>query len=304
MTQPKGVAMIISNDEGMLRRTSSRKYILPKERITPLPGTSATPVAPLKSPPDHLPAVITCFTALSAQLGFYIMPRRLLSSTALNHNMASLSEQYSGFSCDLNSIMIFLSSRSDEYGRPLGAEESKSQISLARYLKHFSHSKCQSLIGKPKIFVLLLRVTVRDPEGPNMKALEDKKKGYEPKQQTRSTSSIFQPEVIDLSEYGEDILLVRIMHQNAGGVDAAPTFGGTNMSHSDKLPWYIQVLIGAIMEQGCYKDILSILGYVKDEIAFGPKARSSPTPKPDDVDEVEMFIDHSLKKKLYLMPGI
>lgn len=296
--------MIISNDEGILRKTSSRKYIMPKERITPLPGASATPVAPAKSPSDHFPAVISCFTALSAQLGFYIMPRRSLSSSALNHNMASLSEQYSGFSCDLNSIMIFLTSRSDEYGRPLGAEESKSQTSVAKYLKHFSHSKCQSLIGKPKIFILLLRVTVRDPKAPKVRAPDDKKNSDGIKQHSSSTSNIFQPEAVNLSEYGEDILLVRIMHQNAGGVEAAPTFGGTNMAHNDKLPWYLQILIGALMEQGCYKDILSILGYVKEEIAFGPKARSSPTPKPEDVDEVEMFIDHSLKKKLYLMPGI
>ncbi|XP_039272543.2 uncharacterized protein LOC120346786 [Styela clava] len=308
MSQPKGVAMIINNDDEKYSPVSPRSITLAQD-FSPL--SSTRPVDQLEATSERANTVVKCLTSLYAQLGFYIMSRFQLSNDAMHRNMAAMSDQYHTFACNLNSLFVLVSSQSDEYGRLLGTEDTKARISTTSYLKYFSHSGCPALVEKPKVFIFMLRVTEHDPSPPIIDQHTQKNKRktnnrFSSFNSEDSSQDSFQPEPIDVSEYGDDILLVRIMHQHGGGAKAAPTFGGTATPNRDKLPWHVQVLISTIMEQASYKDFLSVLEYVKEEVAMAPKTRMSPTQAKPEVEEteVDIFIDHSLKKKVYLMPGL
>lgn len=303
MAQPKGVAMIVSNDvpEPVIPKTNTI------EQTTPLPRTSPRVTPSVPQTPTRIPTAVNCLNVLLAQLGFYVIQRHQLPNEALRHNLAGLSDQYHGFASNLNSLLVVVLAKSDEWGRPVGADGSRVPMSINEYLKHFTHSRCPSLMGKPKIFLYLLRVTEHEPRLPvvGLESKRNKKNSSSTSPNLSLSTDYFQPEPLNVSEFGDDILVVRVMHQNDGGAEAVPTFGGTTGPNVDKLDWHVKIILGSLVEQAGYKDVLSILAYIKEELALHAKSAKTSSNKSGDNEEItEIFLDHSLKKKLYIVPGI
>ena len=292
--QPKGVAMLIHNN---LRSHSAKSFV---ER----PGT------------DRKKDVGNLVGALCTQFGFYVIQRSNMTSLAMRQHMIGLSDQYHGYQGNHNSLLVVVISQANSKGQVI--DLNGDPISANELLEHFVHSRCPALIGKPKIFLLLLKVTVKESSLP---AIEEARARLSKRSQIVAVEAesprYFEPEPMSVEE---NCLVVRVMYEDEGAFSESPTFGGIGSGPEEDIPWFAATFISVLAEQAGSKDLLSIMKNLKKEYQnHVTTARSAVTTTSSSVSgnnslsvqrrskgagHVNVFIDESLKKKLYIAPGL
>ena len=292
MIQPKGVAMLIHNDWGNL-------------------STKASVERPTTERKKDIGKILG---ALFIQFGYYGIHRLNLTSSEIRQHMIGLSDQYHGYQGNHNSLLVVVVSQANSKGQII--DYKGEPIAINEMLQHFVHSRCPALIGKPKIFLLLLKVTVKDMT--LLSGFENIKARLSNRQSLMSDESEaltqFEPESISVEE---DSIVVRIMYEEDDSQADNPTFGGIGSAPDDDMPWFAATFIKLLAEQAGSKDLLTIVKNLKREFQdHVSTARSIATAAssttgsfifsrpPKHPGHIEVFVDENLKSKLYMMPGI
>ena len=252
---------------------------------------------------------------LCLQFGYYVIHRSNLTSSEMRHHMIGLSDQYHGYQGNHNSILVVFVANCNDKGKIV--DDHGDSASANEFLQHFVHSRCPALIGKPKIFLMLLKVTTKNSTLPLLgDASRKKAQGFLSVDHDYPVH--FEPEQVSLDE---DYLLVRVMYEDAN--EDKPTFGGIASSCDDSLPWFAATFVKYLADQAGSKDVISIMKSIKREFhnqtlsarsatTTISNEKSSPATSyvlsmqrpPKDEGHVNIFIDQNLKRKLFLMPGL
>ena len=291
MTQPKGVAMVIHNDWG--NKTTK--------------GSSERPTT------DRKKDVGKVLGALFMQFGYYVIHRLNLTSSEIRQHMVGLSDQYHGYQGNHNSLLVAIISQANSKGQIV--DHKGDTVSVNEMLQHFVHSRCPALIERPKIFLLLLKVTVKNQV---LQDYDDAKTCLSKRQNLSSVEAeepvYFDPESMSVEE---DCLVVRVMYEDENIFTDNPTFGGIGNGPDDDIPWFAAIFIKLLADQAGTKDFLTIVKNMKrefqDHISTARSIATATTSStgsfmvsklPKDSGHVNVFVDESLKKKLYMMPGL
>ncbi|CAK8685877.1 unnamed protein product [Clavelina lepadiformis] len=292
MLQPKGVALVIHNDWATKSEKANK---LVHDKVDKNFAKS--------------------LNVLLVQCGYYVIQRKDLTTGEIQHHMIGLSDQYHGYQGDHSSLLAVIVAQSNERGQIL--DDNDKALSAKDLLDHFSQSRCPALIGKPKVFLLFLRVSVRDPVLPRVNQLKVVESRKKQSSASLDAPTYFEPEALNTES---DFLVVRVMYEDDFDQDGKPTFGGGKTTQSEDIPWFISSFVTKMSEQAGDKDFLTILKNIKrhymervslsvtstlSESKASVASRATTTFKPSDSNgHVNMFIDSSLKKPLYLMPGL
>ena len=292
MLQPKGVAVVIHNDVTFNK--------LP-------PGGKASKMSQNSTSSkfdDQVGAYERVMKSFCLQLGYYIISRSHLTGPELKRHMIGLSNQYHEYNGQHNSMFVVMSALSNERGRIVTNDERKS-MPIMKLIENFNSSHCTSLLDKPKVFIFLMRVTARDPVLPTL--------GGRTRRGTVLAGSteqekMFHPDELDLEE---DFLVVRLMCENIEHAEGGPTFGGVSINTDTTIPDFASTLMEALSDKCGVNDLENILGQVKTEIEeqynmprFSPSYTDDFGYKASRNCNVKMYIDSTLRKKLYFLPGL
>ncbi|XP_076819817.1 uncharacterized protein LOC143465426 isoform X3 [Clavelina lepadiformis] len=292
MLQPKGVALVIHNDWATKSEKANK---LVHDKVDKNFAKS--------------------LNVLLVQCGYYVIQRKDLTTGEIQHHMIGLSDQYHGYQGDHSSLLAVIVAQSNERGQIL--DDIGKALSAKDLLDHFSQSRCPALIGKPKVFLLFLRVSVRDPVLPRVNQLKVVETRKKQSSASLDAPTYFEPEALNTES---DFLVVRVMYEDDFDQDGKPTFGGGKTTQSEDIPWFVSSFVTKMSEQAGDKDFLTILKNIKrhymervslsvtstlSESKASVASRATTTFKLSDSNgHVNMFIDSSLKKPLYLMPGL
>ncbi|XP_076819820.1 uncharacterized protein LOC143465427 isoform X3 [Clavelina lepadiformis] len=292
MLQPKGVALVIHNDWATKSEKANK---LVHDKVDKNFAKS--------------------LNVLLVQCGYYVIQRKDLTTGEIQHHMIGLSDQYHGYQSDHSSLLAVIVAQSNERSQIL--DDIGKALSAKDLLDHFSQSRCPALIGKPKVFLLFLRVSVRDPVLPRVNQLKVVETRKKQSSASLDAPTYFEPETLNTES---DFLVVRVMYEDDFDQDGKPTFGGGKTTQSEDIPWFVSSFVTKMSEQAGDKDFLTILKNIKrhymervslsvtstlSESKASVASRATTTFKPSDSNgHVNMFIDSSLKKPLYLMPGL
>ena len=291
MFQPKGVAVVIHND------VSFRPQLNPGGKISRTSQTSAS------SKTDESGVYEKVMKSFCLQLGYYIISRSHLTGPELKRHMIGLSNQYHDYNGRHNSLLVVVSAQSNERGRIVTNDERKS-MPISKLLENFKSNHCTSLLDKPKVFIFLMRVTVRDPVLPSLGSRTRKVT----LQENEEDEKFFHPDALDLED---DFLVVRLMSENMEHAEGGPTFGGVSINTETTVPDFANTLLETLSEKCAVNDIENILKNVKTEIEeeyntprFSPSFDTDFGFKNNQNSHVKMFIDSTLRKKMYFLPGL
>ena len=119
---------------------------------------------------------------------------------------------------------------------------------------------------------------------------------------------MFHPDELELEE---DFLVVRLMCENIEHAEGGPTFGGVSINTDTTVPDFASTLMEALSDKCGVNDLENILGQVKTEIEeqynmprFSPSYTDDFGYKASRNCNVKMYIDSTLRKKLYFLPGL
>jgi len=303
MTQPKGVALLIYNSWQNSPRVSKPSN----------PGKRGVPEANRKNDFGRT------LESLLIQLGFYVIKRSNVSANTMRKNVSGLSDQYHGYSGSHNSLLLVAVANSNERGQILDADDRV--VPVSEFLNHFSSSRCPALNGKPKIFLLLLRVTTRNPILSMVDEIKESALRKSTRLSTKSDMPVyFEPEPLNV---GDDFLVTRIMYEDDLPLDGGPTFGGVSSTPVEgEVPWFAQAFVKALADQAGTTELTDILANLKRGYrehfasprsdgttrSLGKNSESSYTSvllRGGQRDQhVNIFTDNGLRKKLFIMPGL
>ena len=293
MIQPKGVAMLINNNW-------ETKPVKEKTSIRPTTETKKSLAKMLKD--------------LCIQFGYYVIQREELTSIAIREHMIGLSDQYHDYQGNHNSLFFVASTKSNARGQII--DNNGSLLSVNDIIQHFVDSRCPALTGKPKVFLLFLKVTSKDS---SFSSLTDSQKELF-KWKNLATADqdsdvYFDPEKPSIDD---DFLLVRVMYEEESSFTESPTFGSISHSSDENVPWFAESFIRFLAEQAGTADLLTVINNIEKEFrAYMINARagktttasvktwsSMPRKRATEPGHVNVFVDHKLKKELYLVPGL